>query len=306
MASYDCYGVQMTQGVSNNSHAARRFACVACGQCCDRGPEMELSEATLLADTFITSLLFKAHTLPLRECHDRVARWHEKQGSRLPTDVALAEKRRLLGYFASRRRSERQNGREVYLTISAIVNDYGHGQCPALDNNICGIYGRRPLTCRTVPLHYSRPLSVLGTYLDQFVATPGYQCDTLNGPVVLDGQKIVSQELRSCRQQALDIAKADRRWKHHLLALMDDPKAADRAGLPTYDEILFNTSNGHATLVPMLMAWHVAEQHGLISSSDLRSLCAKQAGLIKAKFSSLGSHQEVIALLRLYETGISA
>ena len=42
---------------------ARRFACTSCGRCCDRGPEMELGEATRLADTFITALLFRVHSL---------------------------------------------------------------------------------------------------------------------------------------------------------------------------------------------------------------------------------------------------
>ena len=43
----------------------RHFACTACGKCCTRGPEMELSEATRLADVFITRLMFKLHRLPL-------------------------------------------------------------------------------------------------------------------------------------------------------------------------------------------------------------------------------------------------
>jgi Fe-S-cluster containining protein len=295
-------GAAVANSNSADTGEERRFACVSCGKCCDRGPEMELSEATSLADTFITSLIFKAHSLPLSECHERVLQWHKRLGSRLPRGVALAERRRHLGFLASRRRSERQNGREVYLTITAIVNDYGIGQCPALDNGACGIYDQRPLTCRTVPFHYSRPLSVLAHYLDQFVATPGYRCDTLNGPVVLYGQKISSQEVQHARQQALDIAKADRRWKHHLLCMMDDPKAAEKAGLPTYDDILFNTQNGHATLVPMFAAWRIAEQNGLITTSDLQRLCANQARLIKANFAALGSPQESLALLRLYES----
>lgn len=283
----------------------RRFACVSCGKCCDRGPEMELSEATLLADTFICSAIFKAHSLPLSECHEQATQWHARQGSHLPRGLALAEKRRQLSCFAIRRRSERGSGREVYLTISAIVNDYGDGQCPALDRGDCRIYGRRPLTCRTVPFHYSRPASVLGSYLDQFVATPGYRCETRDAPVMLDGKKLVAAEVLHDRQQALDVAKTDRRWKLHLLGVMDDAKAANLAGLPTYDDILFNTNNGHATLVPMFMVWRVAEQHGLMSSSNLRNLCATQAKLIRANFAALGSCSEGTALLRLYETGAS-
>lgn len=290
---------------SSDIDQQRRFACVSCGRCCDRGPEMELSEATLLAGMFICSAIFKAHSLPLSECHERVTQWHARQGSHLPRGLALAEKRRHLNCFATRRRLERDKGREVYLTISAIVNDYGDGQCPALEGGACGIYARRPLTCRTVPFHYSRPASVLGSYLDQFVATPGYRCETQDASVMLDGIKMVSQEVLRDRQQAMDLAKADRRWKHQLLGVMDDAAAANRAGLPTYDDILFNTNNGHATLVPMLMLWRVAEQHGLMSSSNLQSLCAQQAKLIRANFSALGSYQEVAALLRLYEIGAS-
>lgn len=102
----------------------RRFACTSCGKCCDRGPEMELSEATALSDIFVTSLIFKARSVPISARTDRAAQWWREQGSRIPLRAAFEEKRRHMAIFASRRRSDRRNEREVYLDISAIVDDY--------------------------------------------------------------------------------------------------------------------------------------------------------------------------------------
>ena len=289
-------------GNSENSET-RRFACTACGQCCDHGPEMELGEATALADRLVTSVIFKAHSIPLDERSERAVEWWREQGSRIPLRSAFAEKRRHLRSFSSRRRSERKNGREVYLTISAAVNDYGGSGCPALVSSRCSIYDRRPLTCRTVPMHYSRPPSVLRDYLDTFTATPGYECDTTNSPVILQGNDIISPELRGYRDRAVALAKADRPWKEHMLSLMDNPDAARRSELPTYEAVLNNTDNGYATMLPMIVAWRVAENAGLIASDDLKSLCIKQLELLQRETERLGSAHVLRELVPLYEAG---
>lgn len=295
-------GVKVSSGSDGEE---RRFSCTSCGKCCDRGPEMELSEATALAETLVTSLLFKAHSIPLSERTEQAAQWWREQGSRIPLRAAFEEKRRHTALFASRRRSERRNGREVYLEISAIVDDYGGGRCPALTNGLCGIYERRPLTCRTVPLHYSRQPSVLQSYIDQFTATPGYECDTTGSPVILRGSSIVSPDLRHYRERAVEMAKADRKWKEQMLSFMDDPKAAERAGLPTYDAILTNTDNGYATLLPMIVGWRIAEYASLITSAELRGICAAQVALIKTEIVRSPSAPDLRELLPLYEAGVA-
>lgn len=263
---------------------------------------MELSEATALAGTFITSLMFKAHSLPLDERTERAARWWREQGSRIPIRAAFEEKRRHMALFASRR-SQRRNDREVYLEISAIVDDYGNGQCPALTRGSCGIYDRRPLTCRTVPLHYSRQPSALRDYIDRFTATPGYECDTTSSPIVISGSDVVSPDLRHYRECAIGVARADRRWKEHLLSFMDNPEEASCAGLPIYEEILTNTDNGYATLLPMIVGWRVAECRGLISSVDLENICKQQVGLIKTEMIRLPANNDLRELLPIYEAG---
>lgn len=281
----------------------RRFGCTSCGKCCDMGPEMELGEATALADRFVMSVVFKAHSIPLNERSARAADWWREQRSRIPLRAAFQEKRRHLAAFASRRRSDRQNDREIYLTISATVDDYGGGCCPALSDGRCAIYEDRPLTCRTVPLHYSRPSSTLAAYLDTFAATPGYACDTATGPLILDGGAILALEIRDFRERAVETAKADRRWKEHMLAIMDDPQAAARCGLPTYEAILSNTDNGYATTLPMIVAWRVAEYRGLISSDELSALCGVQLALIRTEISRLPSARDLRELIPVYEAG---
>ncbi len=189
------------------------------------------------------------------------------------------------------------------MTISAIVDDYGNGKCPALQDNQCRIYDGRPLTCRTVPLHYSRQQSVLHSYIDQFTATPGYECNTTTSPVILNGNSITSPDLRAYRTRAIEIARQDRKWKEHMLSLIDNPDTADRAGLPTYDAIVNNTDNGYATLLPTIVGWRVAEYFGLISAVKLRNLCDMQVALIKAETAHLPADNDLSDLLPLYEAG---
>jgi len=243
---------------------------------------MELSEATALADRFITSVIFKVHSLPINERSENAATWWRNQGSRIPLRPALEEQRRHLSTFASRRRSERRSDRQIFLTISAVVEDDGRGHCPALVGNLCGIYDMRPLTCRTVPMHYSRPPSVLRDYLDRFASTPGYGCDiTQTAPAILDGNRIVDPAIGQLRDEAVRIAKGERAWKEHILLLMDDVEQARAAQLPTYDAVLAQSDNGYATSLPMIVAWRVARKQGLLSADMFEELCRKQASLIK-------------------------
>ena len=185
--------------------------------------------------------------------------------------------------------------------ISAIVDDYGEGRCPALSDGLCAVHERRPLTCRTVPLHYSRQPSVLKNYLDRFTATPGYECETETSPVILDGSRIMASQLRDDRDTAIGFARGDRRWKEYLLAIMDDPHAAAAHGLPTTDAVFANSNRGYATTLPMLSAWRVAKANGLLSSAMLRDICTLQAALIRSELARLPSAKGLHALLPLYE-----
>jgi Fe-S-cluster containining protein len=270
---------------------------------------MELGEAAALADSFILSVLFKVHSLPIDDRSDYAARWWQDHQSRIPLRPALEEQRRHLSHFASRKQSERARGRQLFLTISAMVQDDGQGHCPALQDGLCGIYAARPLTCRTVPMHYSRAPSTLRAYLDGFTATPGYRCDTSgDAPVVLDGNRIIDPAVAQIRQDAIGRARADRVWKDHLLAAMDDEGQARLAELPTYAAVLANTDAGYATLLPMIVAWRVAERHGLIAREDLEALCRSQIGLIKAAIArnpAAGRLRELVDLLAVYQFEVS-
>jgi len=279
----------------------RRFACTACGLCCNRGPELELSEATALAGTFVTSLLFKVHSLPISDRSGWAAEWWRNRESRIPLRPALDEAERHLRQFG-RRRIDKQSERQVFLDISAIVDDEGP-HCPALTDGRCAIYEARPLSCRTVPLHYSRPASTLQAYVDRFVATPGYRCDTTGAaPTLVEGNKVLDPQIAADRERAVLLARKDRPWKEALLAVMDDPVRAAAASLPTYPAVLNNSDAGYATMVPMIVAWRVARREGLLSASDLIDLCGKQADLIRIRLAQeTGPGEDLRRSLAMYE-----
>jgi Fe-S-cluster containining protein len=129
----------------------RRFACTQCGKCCDRSPEVELSEAGALADVFVfRRLMLRLYSLPTAP----------ERGSNAEL---FYQKKRLLTAHAASAYSKKvmRDGRAVermhYLMISALALNTRIGSCPALEAGRCNIYNRRPLGCRTVPFHYSRP-----------------------------------------------------------------------------------------------------------------------------------------------------
>lgn len=253
---------------------ALRFACTACGACCNRPPEVELSEAAALADIFVFRLMFRLYQLPRRHAEDR-----DGQGA-----DAFYESKRLLAAFAARKYAakRRDGGKAVeitkYLTISALALDVGAGACPALGGGRCGIYARRPLACRTVPFHYSRPEASAASDLAAFVATPGYRCDaTSAAPVVLAAGRIVAPQAREARDAALALAGRDRAWKEAILRRMKS--GADKDGPPGLREVEANAPFG-ATTVSMHVAWRIAAEAGLLDAGTCDALIAAQAATI--------------------------
>jgi Fe-S-cluster containining protein len=250
-----------------------RFACTSCGACCNRSPEMLLSEAAALADMFVFRLMFRLYELP-----------------RAGAGEDYYETKRLLASFAARKypAKRRQGGKNVdhvrYVTVSALTLDAGTGACSALTNGRCGIYARRPLACRTVPFHYSRPEASAERELEAFVATPGFGCDTGAGaPIVLEAGRIVDPEARRAREDAVALAGQDRRWAEAIVRRLGAGSTA--YALPSLREIEADAPFG-ATTISMQIAWRIAAEAGLIGAATCRTLIAAQAALIDRALAS--------------------
>ena len=263
---------------ANGTRREWRFACTSCGACCDRSPEVLLSEAAALADVFVFRLMFRLYELP------RTLAGHAASGTAISgTAEAFHESKRLLAAFAARRHivKRRQGGKAVefarYLTISALTLDTGAGACSALAAGRCGIYERRPLACRTLPFHYSRPEASAERDLEAFVATAGYGCDTTaRAPIVLDAGRIVDPQARRTRRDALELSERDRRWQEAILRRLK----TGNADLPGLREIEANAAFG-ATTVSMRVAWQIAAESGVIGADECRALIAAQAAVIE-------------------------
>lgn len=245
-----------------------RFACTQCGACCDRSPEVQLSEAADLADVFVFHLMFRVYTLPRSFARSAAGGSAE----------AFYEAKRLLARFAVRAapaQGSRGDGIE-YLTVSALALDTSPGACAGLEHGRCGLYDRRPLACRSVPFHYSRAEAAAEGDLAAFVARPGHRCETgAEAPVVLAGGRIVDPGARAARREAIEIAERDQRWSEAIVRAVK----AGAHGLPSLRAIGSNAAFG-ATTVPMGSAWRIAAEAGLIAEEDCRAILRALAELI--------------------------
>jgi len=259
-----------------------RFGCTRCGACCNRAPEVALSEAAGLADMFVFRLMFRLYDLP-----------------RAGAGAEYFESRRLLNHFAVRKSTAklRQGGKPVehvrYLTVSALSLDTEAGACAARHDGGCSIYARRPLACRTVPFHYSRPEAAAERDLAAFVATPDYRCETgLGAPVVLAAGRIVDEAALRARRDAAALAERDQPWAEAILRRL---RAGD-PDLPGLREIEANAAFG-ATTVSMHTAWQVAAEAGLIDAAACRALIATQAALIDRLLAAPGCEPDAREML---------
>lgn len=265
---------------------------------------MEIGEAADLADTFILSLIFKVHSLPASERSEWARGWWRSQDTSLGLRQALDEQRRHLKPYSAKRHVDRASDRQTFLTVSAIVEDDGQGRCPAMSDDRCGIYERRPLTCRTVPLHYSRAPSTLTAYLDRFTQTAGYECETVAAPEILAKGEILDEDVRRAREEAIVAANNDRDWKAALTAAMSDPVSARYAALPTFGDVLANSDRGYATTVPMLSAWEVALRQGLMERATFDDVCRRQIALLEIAVKESDRGAAVAERLSLYRSAL--
>jgi Fe-S-cluster containining protein len=259
--------------------ATRRFACTQCGKCCNRSPEVELCEAAALADVFVFRLMFRLYWLPN---HPRDA--PGGGGTSANASAAFYEKKRLLGAFAARKYPATGRGRKAvpytkYLMMSALALDTRPGACAALNGTACGIYDRRPLSCRSVPFHYSRAEALAEAGLEEFVATPGYRCDTGDtAQVVMAGGAIVDGAYRAARTEAIALAARDDRWSDAIVARMR-AGSSETPSLPTLQQIEASAQFA-ATTVSMRAAWQIAREVGLLAADEYCALAERQLRLI--------------------------
>jgi Fe-S-cluster containining protein len=257
----------------------QRFACTACGKCCNRSPEVELSEAAGLADVFVFRLMFRFYALP-RVLGDYL----RDRPTEANASEAFYQKKRLLSANAALKRplKIRRDGKAVeyvqYLTMSALSVDTRPGTCAALEGTSCAIYERRPYACRTVPFHYSRVEALVESDLKTFVATEGYRCDTgEDAPVVIQSGGIVDESVKQTRAQALALGERDGRWREAIVRRMKTAQPDE--SVPSLRDIEASASVGAAT-TSMRVAWQIAADAALISSEEYSSLMAAQLGLI--------------------------
>lgn len=262
------------------SQSVKRFACTSCGKCCNRSPELELTEAAPLADVFVFRLMFRLYWLP-----DQLKDF-DARGNRGPNSkTSFYERKRLLSAFAARTWpvKAKQFGKPVrftkYLSISALALDTRPFACSALNGTRCGIYARRPISCRSVPLHYSRAQATAAADLEAFVATPGYHCDTSeNAAIVLEDDRIVDPEMNRARRDSLAVAEAGRPWAEAIARRLG-AGPHHHPDLPILNEIEENSTFA-ATTVSMRVAWQVAADAGLITREACGRLVAVQLDAI--------------------------
>ena len=282
----------------------RRFACTRCGQCCNRAPELELGEAAALADVFVLRLMLRIYSLP---------RALANFASDLPRDQASAEfyeSKRLLSQFAAASwPAKAQRGTVTvdyvqYLSLSVLPLDLGTGTCPALGGDSCTIYPRRPLSCRSVPLHYSRPAVAAARELDAFVATPGFRCETGPDAPLVIANGIANPAILAARSEAAALAQSDQRWKTAIVKAM----RTGAHGLPTPREVEASAARGALT-ASMLGPWRIAEATGLITRDATERLLATQCQLIEQYLrppSGIATDQALGEMLREYRSAFPA
>ncbi len=259
-----------------------------------------MSEAAALADVFVFRLMFRLYSFP-RALSERSGTAQAQAAS----SSLFYETKRLLAAHAAHsypvkvRRGDKTVEHINYLMISALSLDTSPGACRALEANQCHIHARRPLGCRSVPLHYSRAEASAEADLQSFVATPGYGCDTSdNAPPVIEAGRIIDPDMRQARTDALTLVERDRPWRKAIVRRMKSaPPPA--SGLPSLRDVEANAALG-VTTASMRVGWEITVETGIISPDKYERLIAAQLTLIEQELAvRMGSRRARGTLLEM-------
>lgn len=271
-----------------------------------------MSETAALLDIFVFRLMFRLYWLP-----QQVRDYREGRERQPNSSFIFFEKKRLLNAFSARKYPVKavRDGKPVayikYLVISALALDTMEGRCSALSDNKCSIYDRRPMSCRSVPLHYSRAEASAEPDLDAFVNTSGYRCDTGEAaPIILEEGRILDPEINAARSAALALAARDRSWSEAIVRRMGGFVSGQ--SLPGLEDIEANSRLGAVT-ISMRPAWQVAADIGFITPYECDAMTERQLQTIRKELAGGKCSNEAIETLTQmereyarHELGISA
>ncbi len=263
----------------------RHFSCTMCGKCCNRSPEVELTETINLSGDFVFWLCFSMSELPLS-----IKDWIQSRG-RLDADqrdlAAFIAKRRLLDAQSSIQFTGRSSsGTEAervrkYVRISALTLDLESGRCSKLVNKQCGIYDRRPHTCRTVPVHYQLSDLELEPAFDKFTSLEAFECDTSqHSPMILKNGRLAIEEFARERVAGQTAFYEDGAWREAIAQRILRGEDKTRM-LPSLQEIK-GSSCLKVLLVPIHLAWQIGVDIGAIDDTLYRLSAERQKLLIEA------------------------
>ena len=266
----------------------RNFACTMCGKCCNRSPEVELTETLDLSGDFVFWLCFSLSELPLS-----IKEWTRTQrrhGADQRDLAAFIAKRRLLDkqspiQFTGRSGSWADAERvRKYVRISALTVDLEFGRCSKLVNKQCSIYDRRPHTCRTVPFHYQVSDLELEPAFENFVGVEAFECDTSeHAPKILENGRLASERFAFERTVGRAAFGKEETWRNEIAQRV--LRGTDPTGkLPSLQDIK-GSSCLNVLLVPICLAWQVGRDIGVLDEKLYRRSIERQVSLIEALLS---------------------
>ncbi|MCV9964919.1 YkgJ family cysteine cluster protein [Pararhizobium sp. BT-229] len=195
------------------------FLCTACGKCCDSQPQISVREMYSLLDDFVmeASLICQPTTVPeaFRRRHTPAHAAMGQMVANRAVELGGLKTHSIGGVFGY--------GKELVVTLAGNALGYPHKRrCPVLtSDNKCGIYDRRPATCRYIPGQHLVPMDQQHLAVGKFRELHGKErCDwSSSAPALVRDGVIVEPTMT----EAFRVAESDERGDGLLLqSLLDE------------------------------------------------------------------------------------
>lgn len=195
-----------------------KFQCTACGGCCSSPPKMNFFEMLDLSDEFVFQMAHNVFLSTEKNLPDKKQLEHYQM---IAHTIVLPELEASMFYYVN------------FLPLEF----RSYKNCSKLENNICTIYGKRPNSCKLLPLSVNEPVELQTKNINFFKKMTDekkFNCDFssnapdfFNGAIVKDiPSKIYQREMMGIRETTDIFIEflsdvSDERKNNHFKAVFD-------------------------------------------------------------------------------------
>ncbi len=250
------------------------FSCNSCGKCCSEAPIVNFYEMLELSNEFVFQM---AHRTVLSTLKNPIDKFKAQHLEKIAHTIVVPEFDCTIFYYVD------------FLPI-LFENDKG---CPKLENKLCNIYGKRPISCRLSPISPKFSESEQWFPINEFqkkVTTEKWECSfSEKDPIIFNDNKL-TQNLNLYNQSLYTIREITDKYIDFIVSQGDEAKNKHLISI-------FEATQKKSTIYhDIIQSLQMGIYHNIIMPNFAKNVVSNQILLLEQKMEELSSKYQTSKL----------